>query len=199
MNILGADIESEDITVDGRSFSAITAEIMGSNDYRMLIPAWLPFYSDHQGDHEQIFVWEMLDDLKDGMMLPLLMCPDDRDLRCDVITVKIRLTDKEIIFDGMYRKTGRYSHTQFRNTLREDLSDDDCVDLYVNYGGSDDDFQHWTDDHWVSHMKQRVDAFYSRYFADENNFTLIDSRQYVFSKKNFYSCVEIFRYACNDV
>lgn len=193
MNIIKANICQEDITIDDVSLSRIVADLTGYAEYCMLIPAWLPFYSDHQGDYEQIFVWEMLDDLKDGMMLPILMCPDDRDLRCDVIAVKIMLTDKEIIFDGMYKKTGQYSHTQFRNILREDLSDDDCVDLYVNYGGSDDDFQHWTDDHWVSHMKQRVDAFYSRYFADESNFTLLSSDRYVFDRKEFYKCVDEFR------
>ncbi|MBQ8781652.1 MAG: hypothetical protein IJZ72_08280 [Oscillospiraceae bacterium] len=193
MNIIKANIRHEDITIDEVSLSWITAGLTGDAEDCMLIPAWMPFNSDLQGEYEQRFLWEMLDNLKDGMKLPVLICPSDRDLRCTIIAAEIKLTEDTVIFDGLYNKTGRYSHTEFRNILFEDLSDDDFVDIYVNYGSSADDFEHWNTDHWTSHMKQRVYAYYSRFFADESNFTLLSSDRYVFDRKEFYKCVDEFR------
>ena len=79
------------ITVNGRGLDQIINDYYPDQNYLGLVPTLLDWL---ENEEERKIVWGRID--KQEEVIPLLMCPDDCDLRCSVIVVDSFLKENKV-------------------------------------------------------------------------------------------------------
>ncbi|WP_010248549.1 hypothetical protein [Acetivibrio cellulolyticus] len=113
----------DDIPLDIYLFEVTSIEML-----KGLMPAW---FVELNSISEQEYVSECLSvESTDGVVIPILLCPEDMDFLCTVIVVKVRYTEESVIWD----KVG---------IVKKDNWDIEC---WANSGIRN--FEKWTDEEW---------------------------------------------------
>lgn len=84
----------KDIFIDGKSLDNFLDKIFPEFNIKWLIP---PFDNLLANKNDEIILWErILPDKGKNTILPILICPDDRDFFCSVIVTNVINNDKVI-------------------------------------------------------------------------------------------------------
>ena len=157
-----------------------------------LLPAWS---GKLIWQWENDLVWEMVSS-EEELNVPILVCEDDCDLSCIVITAHIRKTETMVYWD----RIGRLDHSHF-DLLEYNQSGILCLESYTdedweNYGsniGLDPygSAQYWK---WVSencyeeHMRRQRN-YMKPFMQDEQNMEWIWSPEWKFERKQYEAVV----------
>ena len=159
----------DDIPLDIYLFEITSIEMI-----KGLMPAW---FVELDSISEQEYVSECLSvESKDGLTIPILLCPEDMDFWCTVIVVKVRYTDDRVIWDrvGIVKKdnrdTGCWANAGIRDF--EKWTDDE----WKQYGSyfdlfnlSDWRWDDWISENWRNEEKRRIWNYTHQYFNKDDN------------------------------
>lgn len=161
-----------------------------------LLPAWS---GELIWQWENDFIWEMIDSPEE-LNVPILVCEDDCDLSCIVITAHIRKTEYTVCWDriGVLDR----SHMDLNEYRQSGIL---CLESYTEsdwakYGGNialetygSLNFQKWISENCYEEHIRRLRNYLKPYMQKEQNIEWIWEMNWIFEAQNYKQMVEQYR------
>jgi hypothetical protein len=162
---------------------------------RGLMPAW---FTELESKSNQEYIREcLIIESKDGMVVPILLCPEDMDFWCTVIVAKVRHTDECVLWDkvGIVKNenwdTGYWANSGIRNF--EKWTDEEWTlygDYFDLFNLDDWRWNDWISDNWREEEKKRILNYTHEYFNTDENIEWFENVPVlVFNKEKYKSCI----------
>jgi hypothetical protein len=184
------------IIVNGKSLDVFLSDQTGIPEIEGLYPAW---GNSLLWKSESDFIWELLDDKKETLNIPILLCPDDLDLSCFVIVAKTSFRDEHVYWEriGCILNKNYDFNKEVRSGILdiESWSDED----FEKYGGTlawsnidDPEWKAWISENWYEEKMRRLHNYTNKYYQNDENIQWYQISKLEFTKNSYLKCLEIF-------
>lgn len=185
------------IVVNGKPVGDFLYEKTGFSKTKALYPAW---GSSLNCKNESKFIWELLDNQKETLNIPIFVCPEDLDLYCIVLVAKTSVTHREVCWEkiGCILKDNYDFNKEAQSGILnvEAWSDEDvekyCGTLaWCNVG--DVEWSTWISENWNEEKMGRLHNYTYKYYQNDENIEWYEVPRLKFLKEDYIKCLEIFR------
>ncbi|WBW99484.1 hypothetical protein [Oceanirhabdus sp. W0125-5] len=185
------------IVVNGMSLDVYLSEKTGLSKLKELYPAW---GNSLLCKNESKFIWELLDNQKETLNIPILLCPEDLDLSCIVLVSKTTFSDNRVCWDkiGCILKDNYDVKKEVQSGILdvESWSDEDLE----KYAGSlawcnidDIEWKLWVSENWDEEKMRRLYNYTYKYYQNDENIEWYETPKLEFLKEDYLKCLERFR------
>lgn len=185
------------IFIDDIPLDIYLFELTNNESLKGLMPAW---FAELDSISQQEYISECLNiESKDGLVIPVLLCPEDMDLWCIVVVAKVKYEDEYVIWDkiGIVKNDNWDTASWANSGIRafEKWTDDEWKQYgsYFDLFNLDDwRWDHWISDNWKEEEKRRILNHTHKYFNNDENIEWLDNvPRLAFNKEEYKNSLSI--------
>lgn len=197
-HIYNDSVKHMTLYIDGARIDQKICGLSGDKIVNELLFAW-------QGleiKHESKYIWELIDS-RESANIPILVCPDDADLSCYLIVVKVKYEEDRVVWEKFGKSIGMIHPDGFESEFVSGIRDfENWSEEYWNlYGGvldtfdiNDESWDDWISENWEIESSLRMWKYYHLIYNYDDNIEWYNKvPKFEFDVKDYDACIEVIK------